>query len=219
MDDRLRDSETPQGPATREPLQTAAGPLKAAVRRGRVEEAERSEVLAALRGAEIARLEMLEDALQSVLAELPADVDLFDIGLMPSAHPRLFIDMIGFVEMGHDRRLYRFLQDTRHGRVTLAESEKLDVMVKAVTDYIARRLVEREKALAADHAVAEAERPAAVKAPALAQTSKAPKPRQGFREILAFTVDLFVSMLLFALVATGCYYILMLLSAWSSARH
>jgi hypothetical protein len=66
---------------------------------------------------------------------------------MPGPQPRLFIDMIAFVEMGHDRRLYRFVQDTRQGRVVLAESERLDVMSEAVTSYIARRLIEREKAL------------------------------------------------------------------------
>ena len=54
--------------------------------------------------------------------------------------PRLFIDMIGFVEMGHDRRSYRFLQDTRHGRVLIAETERIDRAVAAITNYIARRL-------------------------------------------------------------------------------
>jgi hypothetical protein len=56
--------------------------------------------------------------------------------------------MISFEEMDRDRRSYRFLQDTRHGRMVLADTEALGVMTEAVTKYIARRLVEREQALA-----------------------------------------------------------------------
>ena len=40
-------------------------------------------------------------------------------------------------------------QDTRHGRITLCESEQIDKMVEAVTNYIAQRLIEREQVLAA----------------------------------------------------------------------
>ena len=128
--------------------------LTAAVRRARVEEAERSDVIEDLRRAEHARLEALLDALRPVLAQVPEDIDLFDTGIVSGAKPRLFVDMIAFVDMGRDRRGYRFVQDTRHGRVTIAESERIEVMVDAVTAYIARRLVERDKALAGGEPVA-----------------------------------------------------------------
>jgi hypothetical protein len=136
----------------------APSPLKLAIRRARVEEAERSEVIAELRGAETARLEMLEEELRPVLADVPKDVDMFDMGLSPGERPRLFIDMIGFVEMGRDRRTYRFVQVTRYGRVIIAESERTDPIVSAVIDYVARRLLEREKALAADATLEPASR-------------------------------------------------------------
>ena len=55
--------------------------------------------------------------------------------------------MIAFVDMAHDKRTYRFFQDTRHGRLLIAESQSLDTIVAAVADYVARRLVERERAL------------------------------------------------------------------------
>ncbi len=230
MDERTRDLETPLGPtplgpAPREPAKDGpTPPLKAAIRRARVEEAEHSEVLAELRGAELARLEMLQEALEPVLAEVPENLDLFDIGVTQGAHPRLFIDMIGFVEMGRDRRLYRFLQDTRHGRVKLAESEKIETMVKAVTDYIARRLVEREKALAADQTAGEAPKAAApavasAPVPAPAAAPKMRKSRQDFRQILGFMIDLLGSMALFTLVAAGAYYLLTLFAAWQAAHH
>jgi hypothetical protein len=56
--------------------------------------------------------------------------------------------MIAFV--GHDRCTYRFCQDTRPGHVLIAENQSADAIAAAVADYVARRLVERERALAAD---------------------------------------------------------------------
>jgi hypothetical protein len=131
-------------------LKSVPASLKAALRRARVENAEQNEAVAELREAEIARLEILEEAVRPIVEQTPADVDLFDLGIAHGERPRLFIDMIGFVEMAHDRRVYRFVQDTRHGRATIAESERVDRMVAAITNYVARRLVERERALASD---------------------------------------------------------------------
>ena len=131
-------------------VRAAPPSLKAAVRRARLEDAERSDVVAELRDVEIARLEMLRSAIEPVLAQVPEDVDVFDVGLALGERPKLFVDMIGFVEMGRDRRQYRFMQNMRHGRVIIAESEHLDTITQAITAYIARRLIEREKALASD---------------------------------------------------------------------
>ena len=124
--------------------------LRQAMRRVRQDDAERVTVQTDQRLVRLCRLEMLEEALRPLVAQIPADVDLFDIGLMPGSTPRLFIDMIGFIEMGHNARVYTFAQDTRHGRVQLAESADIDTIIEAVTDYIARRLLERDKALASD---------------------------------------------------------------------
>jgi hypothetical protein len=59
--------------------------------------------------------------------------------------------------MAHDKRVYRFQQDTRHGRALIAESERVERMVEAIADYIARRLIERERALASDWRSREAD--------------------------------------------------------------
>jgi hypothetical protein len=150
--------ESKAEPGRLEPVRAVMPSLTQALRRARLESAERSEVLAELRGAETARLEILSEALQPVLTQIPEGIDLFDTGIVPGEHPRLFVDMIGFVEMGRDRRQYRFLQDTRHGRVLIVESERVEVMLEAITAYIARRLVEREKALASDRTLEEAAR-------------------------------------------------------------
>ncbi len=123
--------------------------LRAALRRARLENAERGDALDELRGAEVARLDLLREQLEPVFAQLPEDCDLFDLGLIQGEKPRLFVDMIAFVELTRDHRGFRFLQDTRNGRVLIAESEQSDAIAHAVADYLARRLVEREKALTA----------------------------------------------------------------------
>jgi hypothetical protein len=131
-------------------LRSVPPSLTAAIRRARIEGAEQNQAVAELREAEVGRLQLLEEAIRPVIAQAPEGVDLFDVGLAYGERPRLFIDMIGFVEMGHDRHSYRFLQDTRHGRVLIAETERIDRAVAAITNYVARRLLERERALASD---------------------------------------------------------------------
>jgi hypothetical protein len=124
--------------------------LKDAVRDARIEAAERSGVVVDLRDAELARLELLNDALDPLFKEIPAGVELFDRGVSRGDVPRLWIDVIAHVEMGRDKRQYRFVQDTRYGRAVLAETHEIGDMVHAVTRYVARRLVERDRALADD---------------------------------------------------------------------
>jgi hypothetical protein len=124
--------------------------LTQAVREARIEAAERSAVVVDLRDADVARLELLNEALDPLFADIPQEVDLFDRGLSKGDVPRLWIDVIAHIEMGRDKRQYRFVQDTRYGRAVLAESYEVPAMVQAVTRYVARRLVERERALADD---------------------------------------------------------------------
>jgi hypothetical protein len=131
-----------------------AGPrLKEAMREARIDLAERTGVIVDLRNAEIARLELLNEALDPLFAEIPPEIELFDRGIAPGEPPRLWIDMIAHVAMGRDKRIYRFLQDTRYGRRVLAESGEVPDMVAAVTKYVARRLVERERLLEGDSAL------------------------------------------------------------------
>jgi hypothetical protein len=125
-------------------------PLKTAMHQARVEAAERTSVVVDLRDAEAARLELLNEALDPLFADLPPEVDLFDRGLSRGDTPRLWIDPVAHIAMGRDKRVYRFLLDNRIGRRVLAESHDIPEIVKAVTDYVARRLVERERALDED---------------------------------------------------------------------
>lgn len=122
--------------------------LKAAVRRARIEESERSDVAHELRAAEVSRLEILRERLEPVFAQVPKEADLFDHGLVAGDRPRLYVDMVAFIEMSRDRRTYRFLLDTRFGRKLLSESEDPGTISEATTAYLGRRLIERERALA-----------------------------------------------------------------------
>ena len=125
-------------------------PLKETVRQTRVELAEQSAVVVDLRDAELARLELLNDALDPVFEDIPAEVELFDRGISRGDIPRLWIDSIAHVVMGRDKRRYRFVQDTRYGRKVLADSTDIGDIVKTITHYVASRIIERERALAAD---------------------------------------------------------------------
>jgi hypothetical protein len=125
-----------------------ASPLKEALRQARIESAERSGVVLDMRDAEAARLEMLNDALDPVFAEVPANVDIFDRGVSRGDVPRLWIDITAYVLMGRDKRGYRFVQDTRYGRKILSESSDIPETTKAITRYVAARLIERDRALA-----------------------------------------------------------------------
>lgn len=124
--------------------------LKDAVREARIEAAERSAVVVDLRDADVARLELLDEALDPLFKDIPKEVELFDRGVSKGDVPRLWVDVIAHVEMGRDKRQYRFVQDTRYGRAVMAESYEVPEMVQAVTRYVARRMVERERALADD---------------------------------------------------------------------
>jgi hypothetical protein len=121
--------------------------LRDALRQARIEAADRTGVVVDLRDAEVARLEILNEALDPLFAQVPEQVDLFDRGISQGDTPRLWIDVVAHVVMGRDKRAYRFVQDTRFGRIVIAESHDVAKIVEAVTDYVARRMIEREHAL------------------------------------------------------------------------
>jgi hypothetical protein len=125
-----------------------ARPLREALRAARIEAAERTGVVVEMRDAELARLEILDDELDAVFAEVPAHIELFDRGISRGEVPRLWIDAVAHVEMGRDKRVYRFVQDSRFGRKVLAESMLSGDIVRVVTKYVARRMIERERILA-----------------------------------------------------------------------
>ena len=144
-------SNPPSGDA-RSPEAHAADPrpirLRDALHKARIEAADRTGVVVDLRDAEVARLEILNEALDPLFAQVPEQIDMFDRGISQGETPRLWIDVVAHVVMGRDKRIYRFVQDTRYGRIVLAEAHEVNAIVDAVMGYVARRMVEREHALA-----------------------------------------------------------------------
>lgn len=107
--------------------------------------ADRDDVVVELREASRMRLDLLAADLAPVFAEVPADIDLFDFTISSGLQPRLWIDAVSHVTLGRDRRTYRFLKDTRLGRVVLAESTAIKPVADQVARYVAERIVERER--------------------------------------------------------------------------
>jgi hypothetical protein len=127
-----------------------SGELRRAIREVRIAHSERNDVVVELREAEIARLELLGEALEGVVADLPPDGDQFLVGILPGQPPRFWVDATSFVVMGRDKRHYLFQKDSRLGRTTLAESTNVETIADAVTRYVAERIVERDQAIEGD---------------------------------------------------------------------
>ncbi|MFO1147256.1 MAG: hypothetical protein U1E62_02685 [Alsobacter sp.] len=158
--------------------------LKAAIRRARIEEAERSAASADLRAGELARLDLLREALVPLYEQLPPGADMFDLALVPGEKPRLFVDIVAHVEMSRDGKTYRLLQTLRTGRMLLLETGDPSAVVDAVAAYLGRRLTEREKALAADLLPPPAPQAEAPAAPSASEPAAMPAPRQPAPRVL-----------------------------------
>lgn len=112
--------------------------------------ADRGDVVVDIREGQRTRLELLAEELQPVFDDVPRDDPRFDFVISSGEQPRLWIDAVAHVTMARDRRTYRFLRDTRLGRLVLAESTDMAPVVQQVTRYVAERIVERERELAGE---------------------------------------------------------------------
>ncbi|WP_336742078.1 hypothetical protein [Aureimonas altamirensis] len=128
--------------------------LADAVRAAKIAAAQRSDIVVDIREAEKARLGSLADEMREVADAVPPTDDLFDFTLSEGPQPRYWVDGTAHISMARDRVTYRFMRETRLGRVTLAESTDVQRMVDAVTEYVAERMVERDRAMALSDRVA-----------------------------------------------------------------
>jgi len=110
-------------------------------------QASRDDVVVDMKEAELARLELLAEELRPIFEELPTDNIQFEYAISRGKPPRFWIDMTSHVSMGHDKRTYRFLKDTRAGRTVIAESNNLTLVADAVSNYVAEKVLEHEKIL------------------------------------------------------------------------
>ncbi|MGL4406055.1 MAG: hypothetical protein ACRCT6_09865 [Notoacmeibacter sp.] len=119
--------------------------LDEAIREVRLNAAERGDVVVELREASRARMELLVSELEPTIQSVPADDDQFDFALSSGQNPRLFVDATAHVGLARDRMTYRFVRDSRLGRVVLEESRDLKIIADRVTRYVAERIVERQR--------------------------------------------------------------------------
>ena len=113
-------------------------------------QADRDDVVVEMKHTKVSRLELLRDDLQPVQDDIPYDNEMFDFALLKGDTPRLWVDMTSFVRMGVDGREYEFVKDTRMGRVILGHGSSRKKMGEHVTDYVAERLLERERMIEGD---------------------------------------------------------------------
>lgn len=131
-------------------LEAKVHDLADAMERVRSDQASRNDVVVDMKEAAFARLELLAKDLQPVFEDIPKDSEQFEFALTNGEVPRLWIDITTFVRMGRDKREYEFIKDTRLGRKILAKSEDRIRIGKAVTAYVAERVLERERAIEGD---------------------------------------------------------------------
>ncbi|GGB05164.1 hypothetical protein GCM10011491_36640 [Brucella endophytica] len=182
--------------------------LSDAIRTVKIAAADRGDVVVDMKEADRIRLELLAQDLQPVFDEVPADDWQWDFALSTGLQPRLWIDATAHVMMGRDRRTYRFVRDTRVGRVVMAESTEIKPISDSVTAYIAERIVERERLMEGERVDLRAGRPVADgaaaeenPAPVSVQAAALAEPRK--RSRWTGFVTGFVWFLIGALVACG----------------
>ena len=120
--------------------------LAAALRQARVAEAAHFEAVLDIRDAQTLRLQILKDDLGPAAQSEDAK-RYFDLVLLAGDPPRLWIDLVGYVVMEPNPRTYRLIQDTQSSRETLYETTDRTAMAAKVREYMAHRLVARERQL------------------------------------------------------------------------
>lgn len=172
--------------------QSGSRRLAEAVRAAKIAGAQRTDVVVDIREADRARLEIFAEELQPIVDAIPADDDLFDFYLSGGQQPRFWIDGTAQVMMARDRRTYQLVRETRLGRQTLAESSDPRILAERVTDYVAERIVERDRAFALDD-----DMPARLSTrAAIRHSSDDPIPAQRAREKRSIGMGLALMMLL-----------------------
>lgn len=124
--------------------------LSDVIRERRIAAAEREDVVVDMKEADKARLELLSEELESLVKDIDPEDDRFEFSISSGEQPRLWIDSVTHVHMGRDRRTFRFVRDSRLGRVVLAEDGDLKMIASQISNYVADRIIEREKIFEGD---------------------------------------------------------------------
>lgn len=124
--------------------------LSDVIRERRIAAAQREDVVVDMKEADKARLELLSEELETLINDIDQEDDRFEFSISSGDQPRFWIDSVTHVHMGRDRRTFRFVRDSRLGRVVLAEDGDLKMIANQISNYVADRVIEREKILEGD---------------------------------------------------------------------
>lgn len=119
--------------------------LTKAMKDARLAEAVQLDAILNARDARILRLGALRDA---VLPELQAHEEakkFFDLNVVQGDKPKLWLDLISWVEMAPDPKNYQLVQTRETAEDVLFESADAAEMKGYIIRYMAHRLVERER--------------------------------------------------------------------------
>lgn len=128
------------------PVEAAARRLDAAVRRMRLVAADRLDAVEATAIGARERIGLLAEKATPLGQSIPEGLDLFLFEASFGETPRFFVDVTTHVAMARDGRTYRLVRDTRAGRAVILETTDVDRLVERLTDLVAERIVERERA-------------------------------------------------------------------------
>lgn len=123
--------------------------LDQALRKARLAEAAHFDALLDIRDAATLRLQVLKEELQPVIAGRRDVGEFVELSLVPGFPPRLWVDLVSYVIMAPDARTFRFQRDTSAGHEVLFETVNRKEMAEKVTAYVAHRLIERQRLMAA----------------------------------------------------------------------
>ncbi|MBG1230937.1 hypothetical protein [Aestuariivirga litoralis] len=126
-------------------LMTEPDTLTKALKDARLAEAVQLDAILNARDARILRLGALRDAVLPELAGHDAAKTLFDLNVVEGEKPKLWIDLISWVEMEPDPKTYRLVQSRESAEGILFETSDAAEMQRFIIRYMAHRLVERER--------------------------------------------------------------------------
>ncbi len=131
-----------------------AAVMAAELKRARTLQGASHEARLAARDTAAMRLLALKQELAPYVEGLPEVERFVELSLINGETPRLWLDLISWVEMGPDQQHWRMMQDTAEGREVVFETDQLDAMVAFLRKFIALRAVQRERLLRAPEASA-----------------------------------------------------------------
>ncbi len=127
---------------------TKLNALTTALIEARLAQAAQFDAVARVHDARTLRLEALRDSVVPDLGNSPHLRELVEINVQDGETPRLWVDLITYVEMEPDPKSYRLVQSSERGLETIFETRDAEQMKHNVLRQVAHRAVAVERAIA-----------------------------------------------------------------------